>query len=243
MLKDGTTPVDPRLGRIPKTDLRNNQHLIRTLIEQKNDGKLPTLRSYTWPCDQVLDQGQEGACVGFGFAHELIAVPRPVEGVTNQYAREELYWNIQRNDEWPGGSYPGADPQYEGTSVLDGAKWMKSDGWYDEYRWAENERDLALALGHHGPAVIGVDWYEGMFEPDEWGFLNLTGSVQGGHCILVKGVKIRGETDGYYTVHNSWGESWGVDGTARISRQNMDYLLKSNGEACVPVVRMPRTKV
>lgn len=234
-LRDDLTSTDPRLDRIPRDDARNRNYPIRALL---NPEVRP--RSYTWACADHLDQGQEGACVGFGFAHELIAKPRVVAGVSASYARTELYWNIQRNDAWPGGAYPGADPFYEGTSVLDGAAYMKAHGWYDEYRWALSEEDLCLAVGYHGPAVIGVNWWTGMMDTDTNGMIHKSGQIEGGHCTLVKGVSLR---HGRYIIHQSWGASWGVGGDCMISREDMAALLADQGEACVPVVRMPRTSV
>ena len=227
MLKDSSTPTDPRLGRIPRFDERSRQFSIRTLVEDRPE------RSYTWSVGATLDQGQEGACVGFGYTHELIARPRVVPDLTNDFARN-LYWDVQRIDPWPGGAYPGAEEFYEGTSVLDGARWVKSLGYYDEYRWAFGEKDLALAVGYKGPAVIGINWYEGMFSPDGSGLLHVSGNVAGGHCLLVRSISVR---RGVYMLHNSWGPSWGVGGDAYVTREDMARLLHEDGDACVPVVR------
>ena len=67
----------------------------------------------------VLDQGQEGACTGFAVAHELIAQPSVVrKGINAKFAREKLYWEAQKIDPFPGGDYPGAEPNMEGSTVL-----------------------------------------------------------------------------------------------------------------------------
>lgn len=57
----------------------------------------------------------------------------------------------------------------------------------------------------------------------------------GGHAILCNGVNVK---SGLYRLHNSWGESWGVNGEAFISRADMATLLKRQGEACIPVKRL-----
>src|SRR5689334_10441072 len=67
------------------------------------------LRSYAWACNAWLDQGREGACVGFGWSHELCAKPG-VHMVDNNFALA-VYHRAQQIDE-----YPGED--YSGTSVL-----------------------------------------------------------------------------------------------------------------------------
>lgn len=201
---------------------------IREVIE----GDEP--RSYTWGCSKHLDQGSEGACVGFSLAHELIAKPVVVKGVTPTFAIEKIYWEAQKIDQWAGGSYPGAKPRYEGTSVLAGVKVVKALGYISEYRWAFGLEDLILAVGRCGPAVIGVNWYEGMFEPHSCGYLHVTGELAGGHAILCKGVNIKAE---YFILHNSWGTTWGDNGDAKISFEEMELLLNEDGEAVVPLMR------
>jgi len=226
------------LGRRVQFDERSRNFPSRALPAL---GAARSPRSYTWRVGTWLDQGREGACVGYGFAHELAARPVVVPGVTNEVARA-IYHDAQRLDPWDGGAYEGAEPYYEGTSVLAGARALTRLGHYSEYRWAFGEEDLALAVGYHGPAVIGVDWYEGMYDATrEGGFLlRPTGRVVGGHCVLIYGLNLRG---GYYRVWNSWGRSWGDDGTARITREDMVRLLADDGEACVPVRRARRAAV
>ena len=224
-LKNGRVAKDPRLGRIPQFDPQSKLFSVSKLFALV--GQSP--RSYTWDCPIVLDQGQEGSCVGHGIAHELAARPAPVRGMTHQFARERIYWEAQKIDEWAGGSYPGASPVYEGTSVLAGVKVAKKLGYFDRYHWALSFDDFVLGVGYQGPSVIGVNWWSGMFEPDAQGFLHRTGSIEGGHCILVVGVSINEQA---FTVHNSWGESWGRRGRAKISFADMRALLSDEGEAC-----------
>lgn len=220
-LKDNSVSTDPRLNRLVQFDERSRSFPIRTAVE----GKAP--RSYTWRCTKWLDQGQEGACVGFGVSHELAARPSEVLGVTETFARA-IYHDAQQIDPWPGGSYPGADPFYEGTSVLAGVKIAQAMNWFKEYRWAFGLNDLKLGVGYNGPAVIGVNWYEGMFNPDSKGYLHVSGALAGGHCTLVNKVNVR---EGYFGIHNSWGQDWGSYGTAKISFEDMDKLLHQDGEA------------
>jgi hypothetical protein len=113
-----------------------------------------TLVSKTWTAPDgtpVLDQGQEGACVGFGTTNELLWNPVPVPNLTAKFAREKIYWVAQRDDPWPGGAYPNASPRYEGTSVLYGIKAAADLGYYTEYRWATAEKEMALGVGTSAP--------------------------------------------------------------------------------------------
>lgn len=228
-LKDGTTTSDRRLDRIPAFDRRS---LSFPILEALNSEQ-QQLISHQWAAPDgtpVLDQGAEGACTGFGVTNELLYFPVAVRGLDATFARERIYWVAQREDPWPGGAYPGASPRYEGTAVLYAIQAAVELGYYKEYRWGRSERELALGVGYLGPAIIGVDWYEGMYEPDSKGFIHVTGDKVGGHCTLLTGINVR---DGYYVLHNSWGPRWGNRGDCKIDREDMAKLLADDGEACI----------
>jgi hypothetical protein len=221
-LKDGSKTNDIRLDRIVFFDDRSRQYPIRQLVPIKK------LRSYTWRCNAYLDQGSEGACVGFGISHELAARPAEVTGLTNTFAREAVYWEAQKIDEWPGGAYPGAQPKYEGTSVLAGVKIAQKKGFFDSYYWGFSLNDLALGVGYRGPAVLGLPWLEGMFDTDSKGYIHATGEEAGGHCILCRAVNVR---ENYFMLRNSWGRDWGANGDCKISFDDMKKLLANGGES------------
>jgi len=223
LLKGHVITSDARLDRIVQFDERSRGYGIRSTVSTKKR------RSYTWRCDAQLDQGPDGACVGFGIAHELIARPAEVRGITERYAKEKIYWEAQKIDEWNGGSYPGGFPFYEGTSVLAGAKVAKKLGWIEEYRWAFGLEDLILGVGYNGPAVIGINWYTGMFYPDSNGYIYAKGEIAGGHCVLVNSVNVSKQR---FTIHNSWGKSWGMNGECYITFDDIGRLLYEQGEAC-----------
>ncbi len=231
-LRDGSPVTDPRLDRLVEFDEASRAFPVCAVIT----AEVPITRLWTIPASEpVLNQGKEGACVGFGVTNELRFEPAPIAGLDATFAREKIYWPAQRIDQWAGGAYPGAKPFYEGTSVLAGIKSAAALGFYGEYRWAFGESDLGMAISHVGPAVIGVNWYTGMFKPDSRGYLNATGRVEGGHCILVIGINTRYS---YYTIYNSWGPAWGRNGTARIRRATMDRLLREDGDACIVTQRL-----
>jgi len=236
-LRGGATTEDPRLDFIPYKDEESRNYAAVAVIDETE----PKTTSYS--VDKWLDQGQEGACVGFAFTHELCCPPLRVDNWGNlnaDFARKEVYWPAQKIDEWPGGSYPGANPFYEGTSILAGVKIIQKMGYITEYRWAFGEDDLALAISHLGPAVIGVNWYEGMHDIDNNGFIQPSGEAQGGHAILVSGINVE---EGYYELWNSWGKSWGKEGKCYITRDDMARLLEEQGEACIPMVRSAQPEV
>lgn len=216
--------ADHPLGRRVEFDDRSRSFPIRSLLEQRGATKP---RSYTWRVPVSLDQGSEGACVGFGWAHELAARPVVVHGVTNTLALH-LYDRAKQLDEWPG-------EDYDGTSVLAGAKTVEEAGFMDEYRWAFGLEDLRLAIGYHGPAVLGINWYDGMFTPDGDGRIRPTGNLAGGHCILAYAVSERLKL---VKLWNSWGPKWWAGGSwCYLTFDDLEKLLNEQGEACVPVHR------
>jgi hypothetical protein len=227
-LRDGSEVQDRRLARLRQFDERSREFPVRSVISARK------ARSYTWACATHLDQGEEGACVGFSVAHELMARPCEVPGLDAKFATEKIYWAAQELDDWDGGSYPKATPKYDGTSVLAGVKAAKKLGYITEYRWAFSLQDLVLAVGFTGPAILGLNWYEEMFDIKSCGHLHVEGASSGGHAILCKGVNV---DERYFVLHNSWGPKWGRAGDARISWQEMDRLLHEDGEAVVPTMR------
>lgn len=232
-LKGGATTGDERMDRVIKFDEASRSYALKRARGER------TKRSHTWRCDKYLNQGFEGACVGFSIGHELAANPAPAKRIGPAYCRKKIYWAAQRADEWPGGAYPGAKPHYGGTSLLDGVKVVHKLGWFEEYRWTFTFNDFLLGLGYHGPAVIGVSWYDGMYETDDNGFVSRTGEPIGGHCILANGVDVKART---VTLHNSWGKSWGVNGECKVGWQDMEDLLADDGEAVFFVDRVSRRK-
>lgn len=223
-IKGGHKVADKRLDRVVKFDERSRKYSIGDL---RKVGK--KLRSYTWRCNQYFDQGHEGACVAYALGHELAARPSEVDGITPRFLIEDIYWEAQKTDPWPGGSYPGANPFYEGTSVLDGVKAVKKLGYIKEYRWAFTIEDVLYGIGHNGPAILGIPWFYNMYFPDENGFVKIAGEMVGGHAILARGINMK---KGYVTLRNSWGPYWGKNGDCYVTIETLESLLKLQGECC-----------
>jgi hypothetical protein len=167
----------------------------------------------------VLNQGATPQCVAYACANWLACTPVVTIVDTPAY-EQDLYHQAQLVDEWPG-------EDYDGTSVRAGFKVLQTQGHVPNYAWAQSEQDIWDFVTTTGPVVLGTDWFEGMFDPDADGFLNLTGNVAGGHAWLIYGAD-----QTFYYMQNSWGP-WGIGngGTAKIRRTDVSYLLTSNGEA------------
>jgi hypothetical protein len=246
-LTNGQTTSDIRLDRVYELDWRSLDYAVGAeLLEAGEPIYKP--RSYSWSVDEYLDQGYEGACVGFSFSHELAARPQEVQGVTNEFARQ-VYFDAQRIDPWEGGAYPGATGFYEGTSVLAGAQVLQKRGFYGSYYWGLSAVEVAQGLGYFGPAVLGCNWYTSMFDTDPKGFIWPTGRVEGGHAIMIQSVRIVYKTlwswtartwadvdydRSYVVLHNSWGPSWGVNGRAKLALSQLARLISEQGDVCFP---------
>lgn len=227
---------DTRLDWQPRFDDRSKGYSIRPVIGPTKQKRPATF----WSEGTVLDQGSEGACVGFGWMAEVLAKPaqpdeQPSEDLGNSLA-QFYYKEAQKIDEWEG-------EDYEGTSVLAGAKVMKRYGLISEYRWCFNIDDIIDAICSAGPVVIGVPWYESMYVTNRDGLVNVSGDKVGGHCIVLTGydpAKIFGngrQTVEVFRWRNSWGNDYGLNGSGYIRVSDLRKLFEEGGEACVPVVR------
>ena len=220
-----------KLDWTPRFDERSKSYPIRGIVRStvKRKNKL-------WKVGPVLDQGSEGACVGFGWTGEALASPVRVDlnrikarapKEPNAFA-QYLYHFAKTIDE-----YEGED--YDGTSVLAGAKAMQTFALLKEYRWAFSFEEMLDGLISKGPVVLGIPWYEGMYEAPN-GILRVSGKNVGGHCILAVGYKVYPGGEDTVILQNSWGPEWGINGLAEIRVTELEKLLK-DGEACLPISR------
>ena len=216
------------IDRLQNFDERSRNYSIAPVIA----GKTP--RSYTWRCNTWLDQGTEGACVAYALGHELASRPAEVKGLNDKWLKESVYWEAQKIDPWPGGAYPGTPSFYEGTSVLSGIKILQKLGLFKEYRWAFSFDDLVLGIGRNGPAVLGINWYEGMGAPDSKNFITPTGAHVGGHAILARAVDVK---ERVITLRNSWGQGWGDNGDCYIKFDDLRNIVQQGGEAAFIIKR------
>lgn len=209
------------LGRLPAFDERSRAFGVLAIEDRPP-------RSYTWAASpNVLDQGTEGACVGFSWAGELGA--RPVVIAVDDARGRQLYAAAQIIDRSEGRWWP------EGASVLAGAKAVRAAGHMDEYRWCFGADELATGVSWAGPAVIGIPWHRSMYAPDRSGYLRPDGDVVGGHAILVRGYNVRARR---FLLRNSWSASWGpLRGDCYLSHADMAALLADAGECCLPIRR------
>lgn len=175
----------------------------------------------TWEADHFqLDQGQTGHCVGFGWAAWGDSTP-VVDDFDNQDGHD-IYYEAKVIEGNPGGE--------DGAYTRDGAKAMQQRQRLTTYVFASTTAEILDWLRLRGPLVIGTDWTWDMFEPDANGFVKPTGGNAGGHCYLLYGIQ-----DDDLEFKNSWGDSWGLDGSFKMKIADFDTLMKSWGEAIASV--------
>jgi hypothetical protein len=183
-----------------------------------------------WYSPGILDQGPTPQCVEFSWHKWLTSGP-----VTNvfPYKRGQLYKECQRVDEWPG-------EDYDGTSVRAGARVLKDRGLISEYRWGFDAETIINHILTSGPVVVGTEWLDGMFEVDKYGYLNCSGPPQPdqGHAYLLIGadrekVHPKLKKTGAVRKVGSWGEEALDHGRAWMFFDDLDMLIKRDGEACI----------
>ncbi len=220
-------PTHKRLGWKPAEDKRDWK------AEDRMDAPERTSGRQMWANPQQGNQFEEGACVGAGWWGYLNSEPFP-----HAYANNLLfaiYEAAQKADEWPG-------ENYSGTSVRAGAKVVKyghvpAVGKHiNGYAFTDQAHTAAMHVLNFAPVVIGVDWMDGMDRVDAEGFIHPTGSVRGGHCVVVDGVvwDVEDRVD-HFRIRNSWGLDWGFNGRCRIKASDLQHLFDRGGTACLAV--------
>lgn len=219
-----TAPRDlPRLDRHPSPPSQSARYPMRALIRATVER-----REQHWRLtgDFPLDQGSEGACVGFGTAAELSAEPVAV-ATGNAYANR-LYALARAEDRAMGQYYD------EGATVLGGMRAARKLGVVASYLWASSIDEIRDAVISHGSVVMGTDWREGMDSPAADGFIRATGEARGGHCYgLVGYIPNHPDRGEVFEGINSWGPWWGARGRFLIPVADVAELFAAGGEAAI----------
>jgi len=185
------------------------------------------------------DQGQEGACVGFGSSWS--------QSIRNNmfYDARWLYQQAQLVDEWA------ETPPEEGTSVRAAYDVLRDIGHrrllrgkslppVREYgiianRWATSVDEMRTAIANDNPVTIGVNWYRDFSNPTHVGYHNdwigrniyRLGPLDGGHCVCVYGASDKRQA---FKLVNNWGPSYPL---VWIPYDTMQLLLNQYGEATI----------
>jgi hypothetical protein len=217
--------TDPRLGRNIHFDDRSRQFPYRPRTR-----RLASIRHQRHTA--ILDQGSLGSCTGNAGIGCLGTGPffATVSAADRYFHLDEndaidLYSEATRIDPYPG-AYPPDDTGSDGLTV---AKVLTGYGQIAGYEWAFTLADALLALMDR-PVITGINWYSDMFNPNPSGLIRPTGSLAGGHEIVVD------EYDaarGWVGFSNSWGTGWGLNGRFYMTAEDWGTLLDRQGDVTV----------
>ncbi len=199
---------------------------LKYLMPQRREAT-DIIERYWWS-PRAYDQGATSQCVAYSGVRYLTSGPicnKPIPF-------EELYLECQRLDEWEG-------EDYDGTSVRALFKALKGRGLVSEYQWAFEVGPVIDHILTVGPVEMGTAWTDEMANPTLWGYVTLGNldEASGGHawCIIGANRKKRNPdgTFGAVRAVNSWGTGWGDNGRFWLTFNDLDKLIKFEGEAAV----------
>jgi hypothetical protein len=220
-----TTNILPfALGREYVYDERDKKYLITNKFNSQLSAPKTLTNRYWFDDGWWGDQKNTSQCVGYAWTHWLEDGPIEQSGTAPIIPPSVIYQNAQKLDEWFG-------ENYDGTSVRGGVKYLQNVKKVSSYYWGYDLNTLINTVLNIGPVVVGTNWYNGMFYPDKKGLVRLSGGLAGGHAYVINGVDI---TKKLFRLKNSWGRSWGQQGHAYISFNDMTRLIKERGEICLP---------
>lgn len=222
------------LGRVVNHDPRSKNFPAQPRKLLRPRSRLHELRA------PALRQGDIGSCVGHTAAQWLNCTVtkhnrkrgfmpgRPTNRTKylDDHNARTLYSNATIFDQF-GGVYP---PDDTGSSGLGGAKALQKFGFITEYRHVFDFPTL-IAVVIDQPVMLGINWYEGMYDPDDHGVIRPTGSVEGGHEILVRGIDLQRKR---FRLRNHWGVDWGIKGDCYLDFADMERLMNEQGDVTVP---------
>ena len=215
-----------QLTREQKIDERDKNYLIENYFSDSHPLMATPLTSRFWDDNGWWgNQGNTPQCVAYAWAHWLEDGPVNQSGTPPIIQPKLIYENAQKLDEWVG-------ENYAGTSVRGGVKYLKSVGKVQNYYWTFNLQTLINSVLYLGPVVVGTNWYWNMFYPNSEGILNIGGKLAGGHAYVINGVDTKRQL---FRIKNSWGRTWGKNGSAYIRFYDMKRLIAQNGEVCLAV--------
>jgi len=168
-------------------------------------------------------------CVGAAWRHWMLTAPVTQTKPDAEPRATTIYDEAIKVDEWPDNDNDTA--RQFGTSVRAGAQALRARGHLDTFGWAFDADTVIDWLCASGPIVLGTAWLESFSVPTAEGFLkvNPVTRVRGGHAYLANGVSLK---RGAVRCTNSWGPTWNQRGRFWLSFEDLDWLIRREGEAC-----------
>lgn len=233
-------PFHPKLGRNYRVDSRSLAYPYVPALCAQTDGDW---QRFVGP----FDQGNLGSCTGnaaigcMATGPYYSTVTNPGGDFTGAYALTEegavtCYSDATTLDSFPG-QYEPTDTGSDGTAV---AQALKNAGMISGYTHATTGKLARLALGE-GPIIVGMKWFNSMFEAGAGGMMvvDRSSGLAGGHEIVFDKIDV---DKGQVWFTQSWGPEWGVErdgvpGRAWFTFDDFDSLIDDEGDATVFVLR------
>jgi hypothetical protein len=229
-----------RLGRHEELDAKSVPYFVRAMDPDKIKPS-----SFEVPIG-ILDQGNLGSCVGNATTYHLSNLfkddlswctlvlkgkrYRITAGGDNQPFAVASYHFATTKDGFRG-VYP---PDDTGSSGIGSGRAMKAQGLIEGYDWATSLLGVATLL-QRGGVLIGMPWYDSMFDPDRLGFIDNRPDLfrpeylAGGHELYLAGLETWYPQTPEKSVawgYQSWGGSWGDAGRFRMRLSTWVLLRK-----------------
>lgn len=197
----------------------------------------PEIPAPKFPGYEILDQGDEGACTGFGLA-AVINLLNAKAGIKFKASPIMLYEMARKHDEWPGEDHAGSSCRgairgWKNMGVCGSDEWpftgkagteeltieraysARSHTLGCYYRLRPEITHYHAALNETGALFVSASVHQGWNDPVKLNAKDKLATIQphddptGGHAFAIVGYNSQG-----FIVQNSWGPSWGTKGFA-----------------------------
>jgi len=223
------------LGRHVEHDLASWAYAVDHTEWFAQLGPLPSVRrAVLWDrLIPILNQGRLGSCTGNALTGWLGTRPFADTVMTDRLALLNEDYAVRRYSRGTevdavSGQYPPTDTGSTGNGVCKAAR---LDGIIPGYGWAFTTTALIKTLLRQ-PVIVGVPWYERMFDPTNVGEVLIGGQVVGGHEFLIRGYDPAG--GGMLSCDNSWDTTWGLRGSFLLSVATWNQLRRQRADVTVP---------
>lgn len=211
---------------------------VPTLVEVPKERSLATFVKLTRNKPIILNQGQEGACTGFGLAAvcNYLTSARQVYSDKVPVSARMFYEMAKRYDEWRGTDYDGSSARgamkgWHRHGVCAEKLWPHVPGHSDGELTNKRAEDAAdrplgayfrvnhkdIVAMHAAIAEVGIlytsaDTHSGWDKVKSDGHIPYGSKILGGHAFAIVGFDQKG-----FWIQNSWGPGWGRKGFAHLS--------------------------
>lgn len=234
------------LGRRTPSDFKHvTKYPFSALLDSTSMVVEKKLKLPTWHWQH--DQGNEGACVGFGTSMMMSILNEQQARDTSTKPLKHMYdcrwlWNEAKLvDEWSD-TNPGDD---NGTSVRAACDVLRAQGHVltrgkkrlspnpsegiQVNRWARSVDEIRTAINKNIPLSIGVNWYSNFDQPktlnkENWIGKGELGSIRGGHCLCLYGASDKREA---VILKNSWGKNYPL---VWMPYKTLERMISEDGE-------------